>query len=171
MFKLLRYLYFQTTMLFLCSNYYAISMFILQCYLYVHSAMLSLWVYCYFYPWCLPLVLAGWDVGSSRGPGPTSYGFEQNGLSSIRLILLALSLPFWNGKWQQEIVLFFFKKWAIPGLFYRLFSIFSNKHYHFYNGIRCRNSNPQPLECESPLITTRQGLPSKNSLFCQEPMS
>ena len=29
------------------------------------------------------------------------------------------------------------------------------------SSIRCRDSNPRPLECESPPITTRPGLPPK----------
>ena len=29
--------------------------------------------------------------------------------------------------------LFFFKIWANPGLFFRLFTVFSKKHYNFYN--------------------------------------
>ena len=54
----------------------------------------------------------------------------------------------------------FFKS-GHPGFLYRWFSVFSNKHYNFYN-IRCRDSNPRSLERESPPITTRpvlQNLP------------
>ena len=51
-----------------------------------------------------------------------------------------------------------------------LLSVFSNKQYNFTtnqcekmskftSSIRRRDSNPQPLERESPLITTRPGLP------------
>ena len=64
---------------------------------------------------------------------------------------------------------FFFKKWAIPGLLYRLFSVFLNKHYNFYNtcekcpsSIRYQDSNPRPLGRESPPITTRPGLPPRS---------
>ena len=54
-----------------------------------------------------------------------------------------------------------------PGLFYCLLSVFSNKHYNFYNNIcdkcpssiRCQDLNPQPLGRESPPITTRPWLP------------
>ena len=31
--------------------------------------------------------------------------------------------------------LFFFKKWGILGLLYRLFLVFSNKHYNFFTTI------------------------------------
>ena len=57
----------------------------------------------------------------------------------------------------------FLKNWAIPGLFYHLFSVFSNQHYNFYNNI-CEtcptsiwrwDSNPRPLGRESPPTTTR----------------
>ena len=50
----------------------------------------------------------------------------------------------------------FFKS-GHPGFLYRWFSVFSNKHYNFYN-IRCRDSIPRSLERESPPITTRQVL-------------
>ena len=63
----------------------------------------------------------------------------------------------------------FLKKWAKPGLFFVYFQSFSNKQYNFYNksmwkmscpsSIRRLDSNPWPLECESPPITTRPGLP------------
>ena len=66
-----------------------------------------------------------------------------------------------------------FFKWAIPGLFYRLFLVFSNKHYNFYNNIcekcpssiRCRDWNPRPLGIESPPVTTRPGLPTTANTF------
>ena len=59
-----------------------------------------------------------------------------------------------------------FFKWAIPGLFYHLFSVFSYKNYNLYNklcekcasSIRYRDPNPRPLARESPSITTRPGL-------------
>ena len=48
---------------------------------------------------------------------------------------------------------------------FRLFLVFSNKQYNFYNksmlkmscpsSIRCRDLNPRPLERESPRIATR----------------
>ena len=68
---------------------------------------------------------------------------------------------------------FSFWKWAISGLFYRLFSVFSIKQYNFYNNIcekspssvRYRDSNPRPLEHESPTITARPGLPPKITYF------
>ena len=62
----------------------------------------------------------------------------------------------------------FFKKWANPGLFFHLFSVFSNKHYKFLqqiyvkkcpSSIRCWDLNPRPFERESLPITTRPGLP------------
>ena len=55
----------------------------------------------------------------------------------------------------ESDICFFKKKWAIPGLFYHLFLVFSNKHYNFYKNIcekmsiRLRDLNPQPLELES----------------------
>ena len=68
---------------------------------------------------------------------------------------------------------FFFKKMAQPWPLFRLFSVFSNKHNNFYNNniekypsiIRCRDSNPQPLERESLPITNRPGLPPKTSCY------
>ena len=54
-----------------------------------------------------------------------------------------------KAQWRQ----IFFIKWTNPGLFYCLFSIFSDKHhYNFYNKYMlkcpsskwCRDSNPQP---------------------------
>ena len=68
----------------------------------------------------------------------------------------------------------FIEKWANPGLFFVYFRSFSNKHYKFLqqifvkkypSSIRCPDSNPRPLECESPSITTRPGLPPCISLF------
>ena len=74
-----------------------------------------------------------------------------------------------------------FSKWANPGLFYCLFSVFSSKHhYNFYSkymwkmlsSIQCRDSNPRPSEHGSPPTTTRlvllpplQKLIIKNLLF------
>ena len=61
----------------------------------------------------------------------------------------------------------FLKKWAYPGLFFVYFQSFSNKHYKFLQQIYVKkmsiqykvpDSNPQPLERESPPITTRPGL-------------
>ena len=63
---------------------------------------------------------------------------------------------------------FFFKKWANPGLFFVYFRSFSNKHNTILqqinvkkcsSSIQRKDSNPQPLERESPPITTRPGLP------------
>ena len=59
---------------------------------------------------------------------------------------------------------------------FRLFSVFSNKQYNFYNksmwkmpcssSIRRWDLNPWPLECESPPITTRPGLPPSIHFLC-----
>ena len=55
-----------------------------------------------------------------------------------------------------------------PRPLFHLFSVFSNKHYKFLqqihlkkcpSSLQCRDLNSQPLERESPLITTRPGLP------------
>ena len=55
-----------------------------------------------------------------------------------------------------------------PRPLFRLFSVFSNKHYKFLQqiyvkrcpySIWCWDSNPRPLERESPPITTKPGLP------------
>ena len=60
---------------------------------------------------------------------------------------------------------------------FRLFSVFSNKHYKFLqkiyvkkipSSIQCRDTNPRPLKREYPPITTRPGLPPKPmELFTQ----
>ena len=63
-----------------------------------------------------------------------------------------------------------------PRPLFRLFSVFSNKHYNFYNkiyekcpsSIQCRDSNPRPLKRESLPITTRPGLPPKRILGTME---
>ena len=61
-----------------------------------------------------------------------------------------------------------FKKWANPGPFYHLYLVLLNKqHFNFYNkyvkkcpsSIRYWDSNTQPIEHETPPITTRPGLP------------
>ena len=62
---------------------------------------------------------------------------------------------------------------ANPGLFFVSFRSFSNKHYIFTtnicekypSSIRCRDSNPRPLERESLPITTRPGLPPLRDTF------
>ena len=55
---------------------------------------------------------------------------------------------------------------------FRLFSVFSNKHYKILqqidvkkcpSSLRCRDSNPRRLEFESLPITTRPGLPPKST--------
>ena len=62
--------------------------------------------------------------------------------------------------------MFFLKKWANPGLFLFIFGLFK-KNYKFLqqiyvkecpSSIWCRDSNPRPLERESPPITIRPGL-------------
>ena len=60
-----------------------------------------------------------------------------------------------------------FLKWAFPGLFFNLLSSFQTQIKILQqmnvkkcpSSIRCRDSNSQPLEHESPTITTRPGLP------------
>ena len=63
--------------------------------------------------------------------------------------------------------LFFNKKLADPGLFYRLFSVFSIKHHYIFttnmcekcpSSIQLQDLNPPPSEHESPPITTNQHL-------------
>ena len=60
-----------------------------------------------------------------------------------------------------------FLKMGQPRPLFRLFSVFSNKHYKFLqqiyvkkcaSSIWCWDSNPRPLECESHPITTRPEL-------------
>ena len=61
----------------------------------------------------------------------------------------------------------FFFKWANPGLFFIYFRSFQTKItilQQIYvkkcpSSIRCRDSNPRPMERESIPITTRPGLP------------
>ena len=63
---------------------------------------------------------------------------------------------------------FFFKKWANPGLFFVYFWSFQTNNTIFTtnqcekmscpSSIRRQDSNPGPLERESPPITTRPGL-------------
>ena len=70
---------------------------------------------------------------------------------------------------------FFKKKWANPGRpFYHFFwSLQTNIITIFAtcicekcpSDIRCRDSNPQPLENESPPITTTPGLPPTQDNF------
>ena len=64
---------------------------------------------------------------------------------------------------------FFSFKMGQPRPLFVYFRSFSNKHYKFLqqidvkkcpSSIQCRDSNPRPLECESPPKTTRPGLPS-----------
>ena len=62
-----------------------------------------------------------------------------------------------------------FKNWAILSLFLIYFHLFKQtlqflqqiyvKKMLCPSSIRCRDTNPRPLEHESPLITTRPGLP------------
>ena len=68
----------------------------------------------------------------------------------------------------------FFYKMGQPRPLYRLFLVFSYKHYKFLQqiyvkkcptSIRCPDSNPQPSECESPPITTRPGLPPRKKII------
>ena len=68
------------------------------------------------------------------------------------------------------------KKWANPGLFYRLVSVFSSKHhYNFYKKICVKMSiqymvpgfEPTTFGDESPPITTRPGLPPYKLYHCK----
>ena len=63
----------------------------------------------------------------------------------------------------KSYILTFFKM-GQPRPLFRLFSVFSNKHYKFLqqiyvkkcpSSIWCRDSNPQPSQREYPPITTR----------------
>ena len=92
----------------------------------------------------------------------TNYIFCQN---YVRWAIL--------NKLSARCMYFYLKKWAIPGPFYRIFLVFSNKHYNFYINI-CeemssqypyQGSNPKPLGRESPPITTRPGLPPRCMYF------
>ena len=95
----------------------------------------------------------------------------------FNLLLAVLSVMFLHKSQNKQLlkitfqgtsnitIVFFKKKWANLGLFYRLFSVFSNKHhYNFCNkymwemSIQSRDSNPRPSEHESPPKTTRPGL-------------
>ena len=61
----------------------------------------------------------------------------------------------------------YFCKWANPGLFFIYFCLFKLTFQILQqigmqkcsSSIQCRDSNSQPLEHESPAITTRPGLP------------
>ena len=62
-----------------------------------------------------------------------------------------------------------FKKWAIPCLFFVYFRLFKNitileqiNEKTCPSSIRCWDSKPQPLDHESPPVTTRPGLPPKH---------
>ena len=71
----------------------------------------------------------------------------------------------------------FLKKWAIPGLFFVYFRSFSQNINTILQQINLKkcpssiehwDSNTRPSECESPPISTRQGLPpySVNFTLC-----
>ena len=100
------------------------------------------------------------DLGSScgrsrRGTTPTSAT-----ISVIRA-MTKLGLPRVN----VTNGCFFFKNWANPGLFFVCFRSFQTNNTIFNtnqcekmscpSSIRRRDSNPRPLKCESPPITTR----------------
>ena len=71
----------------------------------------------------------------------------------------------------MALVLKFFLKIGQPGLFFHLFSVFSNKQYSFLNNKSMRKNvmsiqYPAPgFERESPPITTRPGLPPNSYLL------
>ena len=78
-----------------------------------------------------------------------------------------------EGRLNSRVMeLSFLKKWAIPGLFLVIFGLFQSNNTIFItnqcekmscpSNIRCRYSNPRPLECDSPPITTRPGLPPQS---------
>ena len=69
-----------------------------------------------------------------------------------------------------NLIVFFFKKWANLGLFFVYFRSFQTNNTIFTTN-QCEkcpssiwrwDSNPRPLEHESPPITTRPGLPPTN---------
>ena len=75
-----------------------------------------------------------------------------------------------NSFWSMEIKsdMFFFKKWALHGLFFVYFRSFqTNKQYTFCHKSMWKNVNPvfllgfEPLIHESSPITTRPGVPPK----------
>ena len=79
-------------------------------------------------------------------------------------------LPFNKTCFDQKCkyVVIFLKNGPFPASFSYIF-VFSNIHYNSYNKCKWKNvcsiwrgdSNPRPLDHESPPITTRPGLPPK----------
>ena len=85
--------------------------------------------------------------------------------SKIRAFKTAASDPR-----QRKLQRYFFKKWAIPGLFFLYLCLFKQTLQFLQqinvkkcpSSIQCWDLNQQTLEHESPPITTRPGPPPKN---------
>ena len=88
--------------------------------------------------------------------------FKLNSVNSLSIISCCLSVPIHSLSFRRII-----KKWTIPGLFFVYFCLFKQTitFSQQINVKKCPSSiwpwdsNPQPLEHESPPITTRPGLP------------
>ena len=79
-------------------------------------------------------------------------------LSPIWIPLIMHSTNF-SGQWQPRLKIHIsFFKWASPGLFFIYFRPFKHK-LQILQQINVKNVHSQPLEYESPHITTRPGLP------------
>ena len=95
--------------------------------------------------------------------------------SSLPFLFALASAYLQKGQYQKAFSTFLFLKWAIPGLFFIYFRSFQINNSIFttnecekmscQSSIPRQDSNPRPLECESPPITTRPGLPPKISIF------
>ena len=125
----------------------------------------------------LSIVFKNWPFKASFSFNFRLFKFQYSWLLTFNLNLAndwIWNADLWSRKWPlyqlrhnhcPSTFTCFFKKWDNPGPFYRLFSVFSNKHhYKFYNKLRWKMSIQytvpgfEPSEHESPPITTRSGL-------------
>ena len=74
-------------------------------------------------------------------------------------------------KFQSDDRLKLYFKWANPASFSLIFVIsnFTTNRYvkKYPSSIRCQDSNSRPLKQESPIITTRPGLPPYRLKLCE----
>ena len=109
----------------------------------------------------------------------SQYHFNNTNRKKCRWCAWNLNLGLQDGRPRQNhgamAMLESFFKWPNPGLFYRLFSVFSNKyHYNFYNKYMRKISiqymvlgfKPMTFEIWVAPITTRPGLPPKCLNVC-----
>ena len=97
------------------------------------------------------------------------YWQTERPMDTDKRVAPLISFIYWFGLQNLRRHMFFFKNGPSPASISFIFELFQTNNTIFTtiqceqmscpSSIRCRDSNTRPLDCESPPITTRPGLP------------